>query len=126
TDAAAVHAVRPEPERLASLCRRLEATGAYVFAPHPDGRRDHLVARQFPVDADLVEDPATAVAAGALAAYLAQAAATPGWSAIEVDQGDAMGRPSRLRASAFAADGVVRRVQVAGRARFVTRETVRP
>ncbi len=28
------------------LCRWLDTAGAYIFAPHPDGRRDHFVARQ--------------------------------------------------------------------------------
>jgi PhzF family phenazine biosynthesis protein len=121
-DAEAVHAAQPDADRLAGLCRAVGATGAYVFAPHPDGRPDHLVARQFPVDAGVAEDPATGVAAGALAAYLASAA---GWSAVEVDQGDAMGRPSRLQARAFAADGVVSRVQVAGRAQLIGQELVR-
>jgi PhzF family phenazine biosynthesis protein len=121
-DAEAVHGARPDPDRLAELCRAVGATGAYVFAPHPDGRPEHLVARQFPVDAGIAEDPATGVAAGALAAYLAAAA---GWSAIEVDQGDAMGRPSRLQARAFAADATVSRVQVAGRARLVGQEEFR-
>jgi PhzF family phenazine biosynthesis protein len=120
-DAEAVHAARPDPDRLAELCRAVGATGAYVFAPHPDGRAEHLVARQFPVDAGMAEDPATGVAAGALAAYLASA---DGWSEIEVDQGDAMGRPSRLQARAFAADGAVSRVQVAGRAQLVGQELV--
>jgi len=121
-DAQAVHAARPDPDRLAALCRAVGATGAYVFAPHPGGRADHLVARQFPVDAGMAEDPATGVAAGALAAYLA---AGPGWSAIEVDQGDAMGRPSRLQARAFAtAGGVVSRVRVAGRAQPIGQELV--
>jgi PhzF family phenazine biosynthesis protein len=118
-DAEAVHAARPDPDRLAELCRATGATGAYVFAPHPDGRPNHLVARQFPVDAGMAEDPATGVAAGALAAYLASAS---GWSDIEVDQGDAMGRPSRLQARAFAADGAVSRVQVAGRAQLIGQE----
>ncbi|MDQ1740429.1 MAG: trans-2,3-dihydro-3-hydroxyanthranilate isomerase, partial [Pseudonocardiales bacterium] len=121
--AEAVHAAQPDPDRLAELCRRVGATGAYVFAPHPDGRPDHLVARQFPVDAGVAEDPATGVAAGALAAYLShRSEAPPGWSVIEVDQGDAMGRPSRLHARAFAADGVVSRVQVAGRAQLIMQE----
>jgi PhzF family phenazine biosynthesis protein len=120
-DAEAVHAARPDPDRLAELCRAVGATGAYVFAPHPDGRPDHLVARQFPVDAGVAEDPATGVAAGALAAYLASATA---WSAVENDQGDAMGRPSRLQARAFAADGAISRVQVAGRAQLAGQEFV--
>ncbi|MEO6503458.1 MAG: PhzF family phenazine biosynthesis isomerase [Jatrophihabitantaceae bacterium] len=119
--AEAVHAARPEPERLGALCRGLGATGCYVFAPHPDGHAEHLVARQFPVDAGVVEDAATGVAAAALAAYLAQAARLTGSaeSVLEIDQGEAMGRPSRLVARAFSDAGLVRRTAVAGQARFI-------
>jgi len=131
SDAAAVHAAQPDQELLGALCRRLEATGCYVFAPHPDGQAGHLVARQFPVDAGLAEDAATGVAAGALAAYIAQhggsdrsqadvSAASP----LRIDQGDAMGRPSRLVARAVTADGEVRSTRVAGSARFILREAV--
>lgn len=124
-DAEAVHAARPDPERLGELCRSVGATGAYVYAPHPDGRADHLVARQFPVDAGVAEDPATGVAAGALAAYLAYQAGEAGWTAVEVDQGDAMGLPSRLQARALLAGGTVSRAQVAGHAELIGRELVR-
>lgn len=127
-DAEAVHAAQPQPELLAAACRKVGATGCYVFAPHPDGHGEHLVARQFPVDAGLAEDAATGVAASALAAYLADGAgpARSAGTAVEIDQGDAMGRPSRLTARAFAACDGVNRTEVAGRARFILRETVRP
>jgi PhzF family phenazine biosynthesis protein len=118
-EAAAVHAAAPDLPALWDLCRGAESTGAYVFAPHADGRADHLVARQFPVDAGYPEDPATGVAAGALAAYLATGT---GWHHFDIDQGDAMGRPSVLRASAFADAGGVRRSTVSGRAALRRRE----
>lgn len=125
-DAEAVHAARPDADRLGELCRSVGATGAYLYAPHPDGRTGHLVARQFSVDAGVAEDPATGVAAGALAAYLAyRAGAADGWTVIEVDQGDAMGRPSRIRARAFVAGGTVSRSEVAGYARLIGRELLR-
>jgi PhzF family phenazine biosynthesis protein len=46
-----VHAATPDHPRLWELCRRYDATGAYLFAPHDDGDPAHVVARQFPVDA---------------------------------------------------------------------------
>ncbi|MGH3421881.1 MAG: PhzF family phenazine biosynthesis protein, partial [Streptosporangiaceae bacterium] len=81
-DADTVHQARPHFPQLWDLCRRLAATGAYIFAPHPDGDRQHVVARQFPVDAGYPEDPATGVAAAALAAYLADGLrpAQPTWT----------------------------------------------
>jgi PhzF family phenazine biosynthesis protein len=118
SDAGAVHTARPDLPALWELCRRLDTTGAYIFAPHPDGRRDHFVARQFPVDAGYPEDPATGVAAAALAAYLADGLypGQPAWARITIDQGDAMGRPSRLRAAALAGPGGIMRTSVTGQA----------
>ena len=123
-DAAAVHAARPDFPALWELCRQVNATGAYVFAPHPDGRRDHFVARQFPVDAGYPEDSGTGVAAAALAAYLADGLLPfePAWARITIDQGDAMGRPSRLRAAALAGPTGITRTSVTGQAVRTGRE----
>lgn len=116
--AADVHAADPDLPTLWALCRRLDTTGGYLFAPHDDGRADHVVARQFPVDAGFPEDPATGVAAAALAVHLADQVrpSIPRWSHIDVDQGDAMARPSRLRASAYCDAAGVHRSTVTGRA----------
>jgi PhzF family phenazine biosynthesis protein len=117
-DAGAVHAARPDSPALWKLCEELDTTGAYVFAPHPDGDPAHLVARQFPVDAGYPEDPATGVAAAALAAYLAsqRRPAQPSWTRIIIDQGDAMGRPSRLHAAALSGPDGVTHPSVTGQA----------
>ncbi|MGH8997024.1 MAG: PhzF family phenazine biosynthesis protein [Acidimicrobiales bacterium] len=113
-----VYQADPRLVQLWDLCRRLNTTGAYLFAPHPDGRPDHVVARQFPVAAGYPEDPATGVAAGALAAYLADRnrPSPPCWVNVEIDQGDTMGRPSTLHASAFADAVGVHRSTVTGHA----------
>ena len=118
TDADAVHRVTPDFPALWELCGRLATTGAYVFAPHQDGDPQHVVARQFPVDAGYPEDPATGVAAAALAAYLAGELrpAQPAWTRVTIDQGDAMGQPSRLRAAALAGPDGITRTSVTGRA----------
>ena len=113
-----VQRARPDFAVLWELCRRLDTTGAYVFAPHPDGDPQHVVARQFPVDAGFPEDPATGVAAAALAAYLAakRRQARPTWIPITIDQGDAMGQPSWVRAAALAGPDGITRTSVTGRA----------
>lgn len=108
--AGAVYAAQPDYPALWRLCSALDTTGAYVFAGHPDGDPGHLVARQFPVDAGYPEDPATGVAAAALAAYLASQHQHPRPASVRVsiDQGDAMGQPSRLHAAALSGpDGVI-------------------
>jgi PhzF family phenazine biosynthesis protein len=120
--AEAVRAVDPDLDLLWEICRRADTTGAYVFAPHPDGSDVHVVARQFPVDAGYPEDPATGVAAGALVVYLADRARSHLDAAgsdeltIDIDQGDAMGRPSRLAATARVDSDQVLRSVVSGRA----------
>ena len=123
-DASTVHAAQPDLPALWDLCGQLGTTGAYVFAPHPDGDPAHLVARQFPVDAGYPEDPATGVAAGALAAYLAgrHKSAEPAWTRITIDQGDAMGQPSRLRAAALAGPDGITSPSVTGQAIRTGRE----
>jgi len=117
-DAGAVHQASPDFPALWEVCGRLGTTGAYVFAPHPDGDPCHLVARQFPVDAGYPEDPATGVAAAALAAYLATGLrpARPAWRGITIDQGDTMGQPSLVRAAALAGPEGTTRTSVTGQA----------
>lgn len=114
---ALVHGARPESAALWQLCREAGTTGAYVVAADPARGPGRVVARQFPVDAGYPEDPATGVAAGALAAYLAALDGRPGRSEVQIEQGAAMGRPSRLLAAAFTdAAGRPTRTTVTGRA----------
>jgi PhzF family phenazine biosynthesis protein len=117
-DAASLHQASPNFPVLWELCRGLGTTGAYLFAPHPDGDPRHVVARQFPVDAGYPEDPATGVAAAALAAYLAadHRPAQPTWRRIAIDQGDTMGQPSLVRAAAYSGPGGTTRTSVTGQA----------
>jgi predicted PhzF superfamily epimerase YddE/YHI9 len=58
------------------------------------------------------------VAAAALAAYLAgqRRPAWSSWTRIAIDQGDAMGQPSRLHAAALAGRDGVTQPSVTGRA----------
>ncbi len=123
-DASDVHRASPDFKLLWRLCQELHTTGAYVFAPHPDGAPEHFVARQFPVGGGVNEDPATGVAAGALAAYLAdrRGGAGPARSAIQIDQGDAMGCPCRLEAAAYAEGVTVVRTTVTGSASLTGEE----
>ncbi len=109
-----MHQASPDFPALWEVCRRLGTTGAYVFAPHPDGDPRHVVARQFPVDAGYPEDPATGVAAAALAAYLAAdlQPARSAWRGITIDQGDT----SFVRAAALAGPEGTTRTSVTGRA----------
>jgi trans-2,3-dihydro-3-hydroxyanthranilate isomerase len=86
----------------------------YVFAgPLVDGGR--VYARMFAPALGIEEDPATGAAAAALVACLARRDGRPDADVrLEIRQGVAMGRPSRLAAGARTDGGVLRHVRVAG------------
>lgn len=114
--------LEPDFELLWSLCDRYETTGFYPFALE-DG--NVLYARQFPKRAGYDEDPATGVAASALAAYLVkhrQVLVWDGWNCFTVFQGEKMGRPSVIYADVFVENGNITRTRIRGNA--VIPETV--
>jgi PhzF family phenazine biosynthesis protein len=97
---AVLDSLQPDFPALEALCERYSSTGIYAFALSASGR--------YP------EDPATGVAAGALAAYLdghGLRPAAPG--GYRIAQGRAMGRPSLITASPPDANG---EIWVGGRA----------
>jgi trans-2,3-dihydro-3-hydroxyanthranilate isomerase len=96
--------VRPRAAPFGELLRELGTICAYV-AWH-DADHDAAQARNYFMTDELVaEDPATGSAAGPLCAYLHQ---RTGAARVDVEQGVAMGRPSRLLCEAG------ERVRVAG------------
>jgi trans-2,3-dihydro-3-hydroxyanthranilate isomerase len=111
-DEAALDALAPDVEALWSLCDALDVTGVYPFTR--EARGADAAARQFPVRAGYDEDPATGVAAAALAAYLADG--EDGWHAFRIAQGRAMGRPSVIEAQALRDGGTVTATRVGGTA----------
>jgi len=105
----------PDFELLWQVCDELGVTGFYPYTHNADA---DLAARQFPRRAGYVEDPATGVAAAALAAYLALGVPNPGWHSWRTAQGRAIGRPSALTAEAHVdGSGVVTATRVGGTAR---------
>jgi trans-2,3-dihydro-3-hydroxyanthranilate isomerase len=96
--------VRPRAVPLGELLRELGTICAYVAWHDPD--HDAAQARNYFMADELVaEDPATGSAAGPLCAYLYQ---RTGAARVDIEQGVAMGRPSRLLCEAG------ERVRVAG------------
>lgn len=89
-------ALSPDSSAVDELCDVYRSTGIYAFAMTDSGRYQ-VAARQFPCRSGYPEDPATGVAAGALAAYLSGHRI---WPVIEagyrIAQGRAMGRPSLI------------------------------
>jgi trans-2,3-dihydro-3-hydroxyanthranilate isomerase len=103
-DEAVLNRVRPDVALLGDLLRELGIICAYLAAHDP--AHDAAHARSyFAADGMIVEDPATGSAAGPLCAYLH---ARTGADRVDIVQGEAMGRPSRLMCEAG------ERVRVAG------------
>ncbi|REJ78863.1 MAG: PhzF family phenazine biosynthesis protein [Acidobacteria bacterium] len=91
---------------------------AFTFETFEEGSAVH--ARFFaPADA-ILEDPATGSAAGSLSGYLINhGALDPG--SFTIEQGDFMGRPSRIYATIDGGKGNVERVRIGGRSVIVAK-----
>ena len=126
-DHRALDAVAPDFELMWALCERWSATGFYPFTLRPERASSSADARQFPYRAGFPEDPATGVAAAALAAYLAQHG-TPGDGTREYTflQGRAMGAQSRIVARAVLRGGEVVDTAITGGAVIPGRESLDP
>ncbi len=96
-DTAALAAASPDAAAFRSHLPVSAATGLFLHAPLPDGRRR---GRMFGPLEGIPEDPATGSAAVGLAALLLRAAGGER-IALEVEQGVEMGRPSRLAIRAW-------------------------
>jgi trans-2,3-dihydro-3-hydroxyanthranilate isomerase len=114
-DADAVAAVSPDMRALASVGE----FGVSCFAVLDGGAR--IKTRMFAPGLGVAEDPATGSAAGPLAVHLARHGRTEFGQTIEMHQGDEIGRPSVLRASAEGSAESVVRVVVGGGAVIVAR-----
>lgn len=88
--------LRPRFELIEAWCTANGSTGLYPYAP-VDGDDRTFAARQFPQSSGYPEDPATGIAAAALAFGLAgRGLLDPVDADIRVRQGSAMGRPSEI------------------------------
>jgi trans-2,3-dihydro-3-hydroxyanthranilate isomerase len=115
---------RPDQQRLAELCRRNGWLGCFLYhrvGARADGRA-RVAARMFAPAIGVSEDIANVNSAGCLAVHLT---ATGRENVVEVDQGDALGRPSRIWARANQADRVWQ-AWVGGLARVAHEVTVPP
>jgi trans-2,3-dihydro-3-hydroxyanthranilate isomerase len=105
--------LRPDPLRLAAVSRHLDQLGCFVYVPPAPGER--AVARMFAPAIGVPEDIANANSTGCLAAHLLATGRDP---AVAVDQGDALGRPSTVRArAARSGENIVVRVGATARLR---------
>ncbi len=96
-DRFALRRVRPHFGRLAAACQQYGLLGCFVYVP-PVGDRPGA-ARMFAPAIGVDEDVANANSTGCLAAHLLDTAGAE-TVAIEVEQGDSLGRPASVLASA--------------------------
>jgi trans-2,3-dihydro-3-hydroxyanthranilate isomerase len=101
TDRAAVDRARPVTDRLAAVLRQAGGEGCYLYSRDPVDPGDAVAyTRFFNPTMGIAEDPATGTAAGPLVARLAAAGQAAGdGRPVIVEQGYALGRPSRIRVS---------------------------
>ena len=115
-DRTVLASIRPDQERLAAESRRYRQLGCFVYVPPSSG--EPAAARMFAPAIGVPEDIANANSAGCLAAHLLISGGNP---TVAVDQGDGLGRPSTVHATAVhSAHGIATRV--GGSARVLPRK----
>jgi trans-2,3-dihydro-3-hydroxyanthranilate isomerase len=95
-DLGALGRARPKSEKLAAYLRSVGAQGCYLFCLDPLDPDAPAQARFFGPNVGIAEEPATGSAAGPLAAYLVARKLASERRPVIVEQGGAMGRPSRI------------------------------
>ena len=122
-DRPAVDRTRLDRQAWASALANRWGPQIYPFSgPLEDGAE--LYARMYAPALGIAEDPATGSAVAALAGAAALQAGASGAFRLEVTQGVAMGRPSKLSGSAFLEHDRVKTVAVGGGCAFVGRGTI--
>jgi PhzF family phenazine biosynthesis protein len=106
--------VRVDAPSLAAVAKPLGCEGCYLFSREVREARSAAHARAFFPGIGIAEDPATGSAAGPLGYYLTRRGMTPERQWLTIEQGDEMGRPSRIQVRISG-----ERVQVAGRSVIV-------
>jgi trans-2,3-dihydro-3-hydroxyanthranilate isomerase len=96
-DRAAVDRAAPDPGRLKALLHQAGGEGCYLYSRDPAAADAVAYARFFNPTMGIAEDPATGSAAGPLAARLAAAGHIPDQATVVIEQGHALGRPSRIQ-----------------------------
>jgi trans-2,3-dihydro-3-hydroxyanthranilate isomerase len=94
----ALERVRMDAEKLVAITRPLGCDGCYLFSLETRELNSAAHARAFSPGIGIAEDPATGSAAGPLAALLASRGLFPEGKWKVIEQGDEIGRPSRIEA----------------------------
>jgi trans-2,3-dihydro-3-hydroxyanthranilate isomerase len=94
---AVVDRSRPDAPRLAAALRQVGGQGCYLYCLDPVDPAAVAYARFFNPTVGISEDPATGSAAGPLVSRLVAQRVVPDGATVAVEQGHAMGRPSRIQ-----------------------------
>jgi trans-2,3-dihydro-3-hydroxyanthranilate isomerase len=124
----AVTRARPQGESFDTAFAQASpgAPNAYVYCADPLDRAHAFHARMFAPSAGILEDPATGSAAAALAgAIMASDEPGDGEHRFVIEQGDAMGRPSRITLSLSVAGQKLRQARIGGQAVIVSEGSLR-
>lgn len=101
-------------------------TNAFVYCADPIDPAHAFHARMFAPSVGVPEDPATGAAAAAFAgAFMDAEKPADGHHTFVIEQGDAMGRPSRITVSIDVVDGRLREAQIGGQAVIVSEGRLR-
>lgn len=104
-DRSAVDRAAPDAKRLTAVLGEVGGQGCYLYSLDPPEASGAIAYTRFfnPI-MGISEDPATGSAAGPLAAQLVRAGHAADDSTVIIEQGRALGRPSRIRVTISGAD----------------------
>ena len=105
--------IRVNTSALADAYVPLGAVGCYAFTFETKEDSSFVHARFFAPNDNILEDPATGSAAGSLSGYLVHHGAVKE-NVFTIEQGDFMGRPSRIYADVTGKQGNVQKVKIGG------------
>lgn len=110
----------PKHGEIVALSRELDIAGIEVYSWNVLDQGSTVHARCFLPSSIIPEDPASGMAAGALAAYLVENEFIPreSFERIVVEQGHWMGRPSKISVRVEKKGSTIRRVDVGGPSRI--------
>jgi len=119
-DRAAVDRAAPDGPRLRAVLAAVGGEGCYLYSLAPVDAADAVAyTRFFNPTMGIIEDPATGTAAGPLVALLVAAGKVPDGVTATVEQGHALGRPSKIQVTVSG-----QRVRVSGSGLVVAQGTL--
>lgn len=116
----------PRQQEITQLSKELDVAGVMAYSWNVMDTGSTVHARCFLPSPGIVEDPASGLAAGALAAYLVENDFIPreSFESIVIEQGHFLGRPSHIRVRVEKRGGIIRKIEVGGTARISFRGRV--